>query len=66
MEVYWEYKNKPKVDEFGISDQLVLLTDGNNLSVGYWSANTKTWEVETLLMREEKVIAYLKGVHKKN
>ena len=64
MEVYWEYKNKPITDKNGVSEQCVLLTKHSGLSVGYWSVNVNQWQVETLLCRDEVVVAYLEGLQK--
>ena len=62
MKVSWNFSEKPEVDRYGVSEQSILLTNHNRFATGYWNDKVGRWELDSLVVTSEEVIAWLDGV----
>lgn len=63
MKVRWVCTDhEPECNKYGISMQLVILTNLGNFNTGYFNTEKKQWEIEGLLQHKEFVVAWLEGL----
>ncbi len=63
MDAKWKTtQDVPTVNKYGVSNQLILLTNVGNFNTGYFNNNNMKWEVEGLLQHKEFPVAWLDGV----